>query len=395
MSEEEEPEPAGACLSDEDVDMLFDDLDALKERLSLVEEIQKALSTIEARVDQLDTKLVGLCDSDMERSLMMQKLLAAREEEREGEEERAARRKARAETATKSGGTVTTGQQKQQQEQQQQQQQQEQQPQAKGFAFDAEILSHPFHLRRGDKDRDRDRDTTTQDTTLRQPTDTTTPAILSEQDKERETKRLKTERAWENYRGSFTIVLTKGYLQAVDNLRQRMMIQEYDTSLMHIAQKNGLARFEAFVAITKEPSITFEIMETLYENPKDLSVIADEHLRMRCQSLIRTEEMKMKEKCYASCTDEARRLAGVFSKTDFLSKVLPGAYSISTEMRNALAHPDSILNSHSLALRASLVPRPHRARPRQLCRNPHGLVQGHQRIDRQTDRLSMGSGGID
>ena len=116
MSEEEEPEPAGACLSDEDVDMLFDDLDALKERLSLVEEIQKALSTIEARVDQLDTKLVGLCDSDMERSLMMQKLLAAREEEREGEEERAARRKARAETATKSGGTVTTGQQQQQQQ---------------------------------------------------------------------------------------------------------------------------------------------------------------------------------------------------------------------------------------------------------------------------------------
>ena len=294
--------------------MLFEDLDALKERLSLVEEIQKALSTIEARVDQLDTKLVGLCDSDMERSLMMQKLLAAREEEREGEEERAARRKARAETATKAGGTAITGQP-----------QQPQQPQAKGFVFDTEILSRPFHLRGGDKDRDRDRDRDTQDTL--QPTVTTTPAILSEQDKERETKRLKTERAWENYRGSFTIVLTKGYLQAVENLRQRMMIQEYDTSLMHIAQKNGLARFEAFVAITKEPSITFEIMETLYENPKDLSVIADEHLRMRCQSLIRTEEMKMKEKCYASCTDEARRLAGVFSKTDFLAKVLPGAYS--------------------------------------------------------------------
>jgi hypothetical protein len=241
-------------------------LDALKARLSLVEEIQRALSTIEARVEQLDTKLVGLCDSDLERSILVSKLLQEREDvEQEREKRPGSVRKKSDESAHPAHP-----------------------------AFDTSILSHPFHSNK-----------------------------QAPQPPPPETEREKTERAWQQYRGSFTIILTKGYLQAVDNLRQRMMVQEYETNLLHIARRNAIARFVHFCATTKEPSIDFATTEALFENPRDLTVIQDEHLRMRCQSLIRTEEMKMKEKCFVSCTEESRRLAGVFSKTDFLAKVLP------------------------------------------------------------------------
>ncbi len=279
----------GVCLSDDDVDGIFEDLESLKARLSLVSEIEQALSTIEARVDQLDSKLVGLCDSDLERSMMMQKLLQEREEESALERETrvGARKKSDGDQARHpTHPTHPT--------------------QSAHPTYDTGILSHPFHANKR--------------TPQPPPPETiVVPSQKSVQDHERE----KTEQAWKQYRGSFTVVLTKGYLQAVDNLRQRMMIMEYETNLQHIARRNAIARFVQFCAITKEPSIDFATTEALFENPRDLTVIKDEHLRMRCQSLIRTEEMKMKEKCFLSCTEEARRLAGVFSKTDFLAKVLP------------------------------------------------------------------------
>ena len=288
-------EPPGVCLSDDDVENLFEDLDALKARLSLVEEIEQALSTIEARVDQLDTKLVGLCDSDLERSILISKLLQEREEVEQEREKRSAslRKKPNADESR-------------------QPIQPTQPAHPTHPAFDTSILSHPFHSNKQ----------TPQPPQPPQPPPPQTPdAPIKKtiQDHERE----KTERAWQQYRGSFTIILTKGYLQAVDNLRQRMMVMEYETNLQHIARRNAIARFVHFCAITKEPSIDFATTEALFENPRDLTVIQDEHLRMRCQSLIRTEEGKMKEKCFVSCTEESRRLAGVFSKTDFLAKVLP------------------------------------------------------------------------
>lgn len=268
-------ETPGVCLSDDNVENLFEDLDALKARLSLVEEIQRALSTIEARVDQLDTKLVGLCDSDLERSILVSKLLQEREDVEQEREKRP--------------GSVRKKSDESRQPTQPAHPADPAHP-----AFDTSILSHPFHSNK-----------------------------QAPQPPPPETEREKTERAWQQYRGSFTIILTKGYLQAVDNLRQRMMVQEYEKNLLHIARRYAIARFVHFCATTKEPSIDFATTEALFENPSDLDVIRDEHLRMRCQSLIRTEEMKMKEKCFVSCTEESRRLAGVFSKTDFLAKVLP------------------------------------------------------------------------
>jgi len=280
--EDPDTEVPGVCLSDDDVENIFEDLDTLKARLSLVEQIEQALSTIEARVDQLDSKLVGLCDSDLERSVMMSKLIQEREEREEREQVRGKR----AGTRRKPSGNQSN-----------------QPTQPPHPAFDTSILSHPFHSNKH----------------IQQPASPEIPNKKTIQDHERE----KTEQAWQQYRGSFTIILTKGYLQAVDNLRQRMMVMEYETNLQHIARRNAIARFVQFCAITKEPSIDFATTEALFENPRDLSVIEDEYLRMRCQSLIRTEEMKMKEKCFLSCTEESRRLAGMFSKTDFLAKVLP------------------------------------------------------------------------
>jgi len=278
-------ETPGVCLSDDDVENLFEDLDALKARLSLVEEIQRALSTIEARVEQLDTKLVGLCDSDLERSILVSKLLQEREDVEQEREKRPGSVRKKSDESR-----------------------QPTQPAHPAHpAFDTSILSHPFHSNKQ----------------APQPPPPETPGAPIKKTNQDQAEREKTERAWQQYRGSFTIILTKGYLQAVDNLRQRMMVQEYETNLLHIARRNAIARFVHFCATTKEPSIDFATTEALFENPRDLTVIQDEHLRMRCQSLIRTEEMKMKEKCFVSCTEESRRLAGVFSKTDFLAKVLP------------------------------------------------------------------------
>lgn len=130
------------------------------------------------------------------------------------------------------------------------------------------------------------------------------------------------EKVWDTYRASFTVVMTKGYLQAVEQLRERIMVQEWDQNLQQIAQSNGVTQFEAYCAEHDIP-ISFSIIDALYENPGDVSVIEDVHLRMRARSLIRQEEAKMRKECYDAATEESRRLAKQFSEAEFLSKVLP------------------------------------------------------------------------
>ena len=130
------------------------------------------------------------------------------------------------------------------------------------------------------------------------------------------------EKVWDTYRASFTVVMTKGYLQAVEQLRERIMIQEWDQNLQRIAQANGVTQFEAYCAEHDIP-ISFSVIDALYDNPEDVSVIEDVHLRMRARSCIRQEEAKMKKECYDAATEESRRLAKQFSEAEFLSKVLP------------------------------------------------------------------------
>jgi hypothetical protein len=130
------------------------------------------------------------------------------------------------------------------------------------------------------------------------------------------------EKVWDTYRASFTVVMTKGYLQAVEQLRERIMVQEWDQNLRQIAQSNGVTQFEAYCAEHDIP-ISFSAIDALYENPGDVSVIDDVHLRMRARSFIRQEEARLRKECYDAATEESRRLAKQFSEAEFLSKVLP------------------------------------------------------------------------
>ena len=176
-------ETPGVYLSDDDVENLFEDLDALKARLSLVEE---SLSTIEARVEQLDTKLVGLCDSDLERSILVSELLQEREDvEQEREKRPGSVRKKSDESRqpTQPAGSVR--------KKSDESRQPTQPAHPAHLAFDTSILSHPFHSNKQ----------------APQPPPPETPGApikKTNQDHERE----KTERAWQQYRGSFTIRVT-------------------------------------------------------------------------------------------------------------------------------------------------------------------------------------------
>jgi hypothetical protein len=212
-----------------------EELEVLKRKLEMFEQIEEAVRTIEARVNALDDKLWSICDEEMEQEAQIQEILlnnstSASSEPRYG---------------------VGTGKQKR-------------------------------------------------------------------------TMQKTAEHAWDTYRASFTIVLTKGYLQTVEQLRERIMVQEWDQNLANVARMNGVARFEAFCAISKSPHIEYSEIARLYEtHGRDLDVIRDPHLRMRARSLIKQEEFKMKTQCYERVTEESRRLAKQFSEAEFLHKVLP------------------------------------------------------------------------
>lgn len=248
-------------LGSEDGCWPVNDLDVLKAKLALVEDIEHAMRTIEARVDALDDKLWSICDEEIEQEVQIQHLIDDQLQEKE----------------------ATSRQ---------------------GFHFDTEILSYP-----GQPGGHHSSSSTT-NSGRRSP--------------EMNELRKKKERAWDTYRTSFTIVLTKGYLQAVEQLRERMLIQEWDQNLQKIARLNGIARFEAYCTTEKIDSINYETISELYKtHGKDLICIEDEHLRMRCRSLIQQEENKMKKECYDKVTEEARKLAKQFSEAEFLRKVLP------------------------------------------------------------------------
>lgn len=234
----------------DDVCWSVDDLDVLKAKLGMVEEIEQAIRQIEARVDALDDKLWSVCDEEIEQEVQIQRLI---DEEKASEQ---------------------------------------------GLHFDTQILSYPDQRKK--------------------------PLIAGRKSIHLSELSKKKEHAWETYRTSFTVVLTKGYLQAVEQLRERMLVQEWDQNLKQIARSNGISRFEAYCAIQKVDCIDYDVISELYKtHGKDLSCIKDEFLRMRCRSLIQQEENKMKKECYDTITQEARRLAKQFSEAEFLSKVLP------------------------------------------------------------------------
>lgn len=130
---------------------------------------------------------------------------------------------------------------------------------------------------------------------------------------------------WDSYRNSFTLLMSKGYLQAVDQMRNRLLASEWELGQRPVALFQGVATFEQWcVANDMIPTkISFDIIGLLYENPEDLSIITDEKLRSQARSIIALTEVEGRTKVYANCTVDAQKLASQFSEGEFISKIIP------------------------------------------------------------------------
>ena len=85
----------------------------------------------------------------------------------------------------------------------------------------------------------------------------------------------------------------------------------------------GVSRFEAHCASTAAAGVSFDTISKLYEDPTDLAVIEDVHLRMQARACIQAAEADARLACFHACTAEAQKLAQQFSEGEFISKLVP------------------------------------------------------------------------
>ena len=131
------------------------------------------------------------------------------------------------------------------------------------------------------------------------------------------------EQQWDQYRNSFTLLMSKGYLQTVEQLRDKLLSTEWEIGLRPIALQMGVCKFEAYCAQKPDVAISFDTLSQLYDNPTDLSIIEDKGLRMQARSCIAMTEAEQRMACFHSCTGEAQKLAQQFSEGEFISKLIP------------------------------------------------------------------------
>jgi hypothetical protein len=130
------------------------------------------------------------------------------------------------------------------------------------------------------------------------------------------------DKKWDEYRNSFTLLMSKGYLQTVEQLRDALLSTEWEIGLRPIALQMGVSKFEAQCA-SKGADISFETLSQLYENPTDLEIIPDQALKMQARSFITMTEAEQRVACFHLCTGEAQKLAVQFSEGEFISKLVP------------------------------------------------------------------------
>ena len=137
-------------------------------------------------------------------------------------------------------------------------------------------------------------------------------SLISQLERTEETNRKKESR-WDSYRNSFTLLMSKSYLMVVDQLRDSLMAAEWEVGLRPMALQMGVARFEGYCGQNNVP-ITFDTITQLYDDPQDLSVISDAHLRMQARAIIVSVETEQQLACWQVCTTEAQKLAQQFSE---------------------------------------------------------------------------------
>ena len=151
--------------------------------------------------------------------------------------------------------------------------------------------------------------------------------------------------SWDSYRNSFTILMSRGYLQTVDQLRDCLLTTEWEIHLRPLALQMGVSKFESQCAAIAAPgSIDYDVISALYEDPTNLEVIKDEGLRMQARACIATVEAEHRLACYQNCTAEAQKLAQQFSEGEFISKLLPDPieHGVVDSMRKIISSASSV-----------------------------------------------------
>ncbi|PRW58310.1 hypothetical protein C2E21_3288 [Chlorella sorokiniana] len=146
--------------------------------------------------------------------------------------------------------------------------------------------------------------------------------LSQHEDGQLELKRDEAQEPWDSYRNSFTLLMSKGYLRAVEALRNRLMASEWELGLRPIALQMGVSQFEEYCAENRI-DISFETLSELYDDPTDLRPVVDPHLRMKARAIITQVEAQRRGEAWVACTQEAQRLAAQFSEAEFISKIIP------------------------------------------------------------------------
>ena len=100
------------------------------------------------------------------------------------------------------------------------------------------------------------------------------------------------------------------------------MSTEWELGKLPIALELGVSKFESYCA-QNNVDISYETISALYDDPMNLAVIEDPHVRMQARSCISSTKATERLKVFDASTAEAQKLSQQFSEGEFISKLLP------------------------------------------------------------------------
>lgn len=118
---------------------------------------------------------------------------------------------------------------------------------------------------------------------------------------------------------AITEMVNSGYLESVKQIREVLMVQEWEINGKYLAKRAGVAAFEKHCTEIPPvpppekgfpaPPFSFDEITELYKDPDELGVIKNEKYRMLARSFIeQTVSVKYRE-TWGDCTSQARELA--------------------------------------------------------------------------------------
>ncbi|KAI3433287.1 hypothetical protein D9Q98_003106 [Chlorella vulgaris] len=130
------------------------------------------------------------------------------------------------------------------------------------------------------------------------------------------------QKATDQVMDGFTQLMSKGYIQSAEKIRDRLLISEWELSRKLVAKRRGVGQFEKYCAEEKVSELSFEMLTQLYQDPDRLTeLIKDEHLRMHARACINAAVDADYQEAWNTCTEESRKLAQQYSQSEVISKV--------------------------------------------------------------------------